>query len=255
MTYRDPKTNEQFTDERTDGEIANVLMEIGTDFARSLASQSQRWSEKQRAWAYKLVREHEAPKASTQSDPLANATIDASAIIALFAMASNHIKYPAIDFYTERTGVVQFKRVNSGANEGCVNITNGLRYQDPERQFYGRVQTDGTLKLGWGMSDSAIAIRDLIDAFAKNPSGVVAAHGKSKGACVICGNALTDDRSTAAGYGPTCAKNWGLPWGQTTILPTDAPDVPCDGCDYDGEEEEPLPYDAGQDGEYRTHLD
>lgn len=31
--------------------------------------------------------------------------------------------------------------------------------------------------------------------------------------CIFCGLELTDDRSIAAGYGPTCADNRGLPWG------------------------------------------
>lgn len=31
--------------------------------------------------------------------------------------------------------------------------------------------------------------------------------------CVFCGLELSDERSIAAGYGPTCAENRGLPWG------------------------------------------
>lgn len=31
--------------------------------------------------------------------------------------------------------------------------------------------------------------------------------------CVYCSTELTDDRSITAGYGPTCAENYGLPWG------------------------------------------
>jgi len=31
--------------------------------------------------------------------------------------------------------------------------------------------------------------------------------------CVFCGRDLTDDRSTAAGYGPVCSAKYNLPWG------------------------------------------
>lgn len=31
--------------------------------------------------------------------------------------------------------------------------------------------------------------------------------------CIYCGRRLTDERSIAAGYGPTCADHRGLPWG------------------------------------------
>jgi len=38
--------------------------------------------------------------------------------------------------------------------------------------------------------------------------------GDLYGQCVFCGTRLTDDRSISAGYGPKCAENRGLPWGE-----------------------------------------
>jgi hypothetical protein len=40
-----------------------------------------------------------------------------------------------------------------------------------------------------------------------------AAFGHLYGQCVYCSSVLTDERSIAVGYGPTCADNHGLPWG------------------------------------------
>lgn len=37
--------------------------------------------------------------------------------------------------------------------------------------------------------------------------------GHRTGACVFCARKLTDDRSLTVGYGPTCSKKAGLPWG------------------------------------------
>jgi len=32
---------------------------------------------------------------------------------------------------------------------------------------------------------------------------------------------LTDPRSVSMGYGPVCAENYGLPWGETQVTPPD----------------------------------
>lgn len=43
-----------------------------------------------------------------------------------------------------------------------------------------------------------------------------AKFGKLWGQCVFCSRLLTDERSVAVGYGPTCATNNGLPWGEVS---------------------------------------
>lgn len=51
---------------------------------------------------------------------------------------------------------------------------------------------------------------DMIDAVE------AAAFGKLTGQCVYCAQKLTDERSLSVGYGPTCAENNGLPWGEVS---------------------------------------
>lgn len=41
-----------------------------------------------------------------------------------------------------------------------------------------------------------------------------ARFGHLTGTCVYCQRRLTDERSIRVGYGPTCATNYGLPWGE-----------------------------------------
>lgn len=43
--------------------------------------------------------------------------------------------------------------------------------------------------------------------FAKN-------HGHATNWCMFCNAMLTDERSVLAGYGPICARHYGLPWGE-----------------------------------------
>lgn len=43
------------------------------------------------------------------------------------------------------------------------------------------------------------------------------AYALEGGECYICGSELDTEESLAAGYGPTCAKNRGLPWGAKVV--------------------------------------
>lgn len=47
----------------------------------------------------------------------------------------------------------------------------------------------------------------------KAPADFLARCSKDMSRCCYCYSALEDQRSKAAGYGPICAKHWGLPWG------------------------------------------
>lgn len=44
-----------------------------------------------------------------------------------------------------------------------------------------------------------------------------AAFGKTHGWCVFCSRDLTDERSLSVGYGPRCAQNQSLPWGEVAV--------------------------------------
>lgn len=75
----------------------------------------------------------------------------------------------------------------------------------------------------WSPSDDRIdkgsweykpgAIRDLF-ADEKVTAMQAAGFGLLYGQCVFCSRVLTDERSIAVGYGPSCAINQGLPWGE-----------------------------------------
>lgn len=46
---------------------------------------------------------------------------------------------------------------------------------------------------------------------AKNPVQAAQKYAALMGLCSFCGKQLTDEGSTEVGYGPVCAKHWGLP--------------------------------------------
>ncbi len=49
------------------------------------------------------------------------------------------------------------------------------------------------------------------------PVPFMAQCSKDMDSCCYCGSQLDDSRSKSAGYGPICARRWGLPWGFTGI--------------------------------------
>jgi hypothetical protein len=55
------------------------------------------------------------------------------------------------------------------------------------------------------------AVLDLLVRIASNPAEAAQAYGALMGRCSFCGLALTDEGSVDVGYGPVCAKKWGLP--------------------------------------------
>lgn len=55
--------------------------------------------------------------------------------------------------------------------------------------------------------------KEFMGKLVADPVGFVAQCGKDMCRCCYCGQPLEDARSKAVGYGETCAKRWGLPWG------------------------------------------
>ena len=92
-----------------------------------------------------------------------------------------------------------------------VHITNGEAYGSESNVYYG------ALLIGSGAFAPARAahmgIVGLLEKLNADPEGAAAAYGRQTGNCSFCSKALEDDRSLEVGYGPKCAKNYGLRWG------------------------------------------
>lgn len=120
------------------------------------------------------------------------------------------LKYPKLRFEVKGHGKVVFARVGSGKNEGAINLTDGKPFG--EAQWFGRINPDGSFTKG---KAHAAWIDDLLAVMGKD--GVLAtsvAHGKATSNCCYCSRTLETKESLTVGYGPVCAKKWGLPWGE-----------------------------------------
>jgi hypothetical protein len=190
--------------------VVPTLPTFRQDFAQSLIAQAttaRGLSPKQLEWVDKLV------TAATAAPVAAVNVGDLSGITALFDKARQHLKFPAITMSVPAASMtVRVNVAGSGARfPGSLNVCSGEKpNMDERRAWYGRVHKDGNYEAA-GNSNPAIVER--LRAFAADPAGIAAEHGKLTGRCCFCNLHLSDERSTAVGYGKRCAQHYGLVWG------------------------------------------
>jgi hypothetical protein len=191
-----------------DDEAVKLLAGIArpSEFSRSLVNQFNRrgrLSTKQMPWVHFLLVEAMKP------EPVpVQPKVSLQGLADLLATAAPKIKWPKVTV-TFPEGTIKIARAGARARfPGSVNVTSEGSYGTAK--WYGRVMTDGT----WSPSPSCPGwVLPALEIFAADPAGVAAGHGHRTGGCCFCSLPLTTEESTTVGYGPVCAKNWGLPWG------------------------------------------
>lgn len=182
------------------------------DFAKSLCDQFLRrgLSDKQSYWVGELLSRAERPAEAT---PAATDVGDVRGIVDLLERARKHLKHPAVIV----RAMDRDMRLNiagpSAKVPGSINVCSTGSFGD--REWYGRVTRDGKFEPSRKFdqrTQSAVAL--ALKAMADDPAKAAAEYGHLTGVCCFCNTALTDERSTAVGYGPVCAKHYGLPWGK-----------------------------------------
>lgn len=167
------------------------------------------------AFIYAIVKAAPAPA------PAAQEIGDLSGVLALFAQAKVNLKFPKIVLQVSEYLTVRLSVAGDRAKvPGSINVsnleTNGNvdNYGNPEHDWFGRVLTSGSYEPS-RRTDAAVTakIASRLRELASEPAKVASEFGRLTGNCCFCNRALEDERSTAVGYGKTCAKNFGLPWG------------------------------------------
>ncbi len=185
-------------------------------FALSLLSGWKRYgalTARQAPWVDKLIAR--AQNGAPQAVQVGNL----SGVLALFDRAKRHLKFPAIVLGVPDAGVTIRVSVAGPRAKvpGSLTITSAQRVDGGDmREWFGRIRLDGTFEPGGALADNAqlrAALTARLVAFAADPAKVAADHGRLTGRCCFCNLALKDERSTAVGYGSTCAAHYGLPWG------------------------------------------
>jgi len=179
---------------------------------------------------WSLAPQAAAPQATAQVGSL-------DGVLALFAKAKTHLKRPAIvlavpglepDPLTEDrlgrvtsalAGTVRLTIAGDKAKvPGSITVTTGEftttnDYGEPAREWLGRVTVDGEYQPSRAANGRTDAIAQRLAELAREPAKVAADSGRLTGRCCFCNRALSDERSTAVGYGQTCANHFGVAWG------------------------------------------
>lgn len=193
-------------------------------------------------WLYKQVRDREARPAPVDVGSL-------SAIMAIFQRAAQHLKFPAIvlmldtarrpgetdDAYKARVchpdNLIRINVATERAREpGSLTVLAEARDEANEgrRPWLGRILLDGTYTPS---REAPANLGARLAEFAKRPAEIAAECGRLNGRCCFCNQRLRDERSTAVGYGETCADHWGMPWGGERFT-FDAPSARGSDADY-----------------------
>jgi hypothetical protein len=170
-------------------------------------------------------------RVAPEPKPAAKAVGDLSGILALFAKAKQTLKFPAIvvgvpvllpngEWERDGEGNLVFSgaslRINVAGERakvpGSLTVLDADKNGNNRRDWLGRILTDGTFEPGFKGNGPSVIKR--LREFAADPAKVAGEDGRLHGRCSFCRLPLKDERSTAVGYGPICAKHFGLPWGE-----------------------------------------
>lgn len=113
------------------------------------------------------------------------------------------LKFPKARFLAPNGGELRLALAGAGSKvPGSLQVCI-------DDDWLGRIEPDGTVRGTKLVADQAVL--DLLVTIAGNPAEAARAYGALMCRCSFCGLALTDAGSVEVGYGPTCAKKWGLP--------------------------------------------
>jgi hypothetical protein len=153
-------------------------------------------------WTNKLVEEYKPPEVVDLGGSLAP-------IVALMRLGlQSKLEAPSI-LLRSKNG--QPARLYFDKDTGVVRVySNGYR---------GSISPEGLLTSPQPLSQDIV---DTLREFARDPQQAITAYGKLTGRCCFCGRRLNDPPSIHAGYGPTCAERYKLPWGEISPLQQEA---------------------------------
>ena len=131
-----------------------------------------------------------------------------SKLFELFDKARQHLKYPSLYFPD-----IPLK-LGIGNDPKVIWVSNGFARSNPLNKLYGKFQRLSGNDMLWYPYNCLQGTADILHQICEDPLKYGALHGQQYKHCCFCNTELTSKASLFAGYGPICADNWGLPWGE-----------------------------------------
>lgn len=127
--------------------------------------------------------------------------VDSSLIVKFLTDAkARGLKFPKVRFLAPSGGELRMSLAGGSTKyPGAVQVK-------VDGNWIGRIGADGVVTRG---IDGALLA--AIVKIAADPAAAAKAYGALMGHCSFCNLALTDEGSVEVGYGPVCAKSYGLP--------------------------------------------
>lgn len=138
---------------------------------------------------------------------------DFAALFNMFHKAKERLFYPSITFPVpgDLPGVEPIIVKLYLAKKGYIAIML-------EDAYSGKITpANATYPAIFRMYIPSMNVKREIWKFCKDPLAGVKMKGQRYNSCCFCRQQLTNAASLFAGYGPTCADNFGLPWGETGV--------------------------------------
>lgn len=210
--------------EMPDDELAAFVTQHGdklpprdADFAQAVIGTIRRKgvgaSEKQRAVLEKFAAVITGDRPTQPSQTRQEVPIgDFAPIMALFDTALERLKRPAITLNMAGLDIKLSVASERASRPGTINVAEPSERMGERDRWFGRILKNGHFEVSPRENIPQGLIAGLTR-FAADPPGVAAEYGRLTGKCCFCNRALEDERSTRVGYGPTCADNYGMPWG------------------------------------------
>jgi len=186
-------------------------------------------SRKQQFWLEKLA---EMAAEAAASQPVEVGLTGYGAVTELIARSANEaskkLKEPSVTLWVEHDGHTQELRIRQPStrkSDRLFNPAEDLVVEQVQRTVHAtRSQTfHGIInKLDdsyYHAQNTPTWIVDTLEDFKNDPISTLAEMGRIAGRCTFCSRKLEDERSTAHGYGPICAKRYSLPWSTKTARP------------------------------------
>lgn len=146
--------------------------------------------------------------------------VDGRTLIRYFDAAAKKLQRPRIKYKILPKPVhgceqlIFYRTGEQSASPMSVGVTNGLDY--PNNRILALMYRDGrTVFYAWTFDKPELQL--LIKRVAEDPLAAFSENGRLTKYCCYCGRALTHPSSTHYGYGPICAENFGLPWGDVPL--------------------------------------
>jgi hypothetical protein len=135
--------------------------------------------------------------------------VDVANISTMFAKAGQSLKHPKVRI---AKGIEEAISLSIKGDVLYVNDANAIDSRRTEQTgyfcyiYYGKI-VDGKFL---PVRTCPQWVTDLLLRFAADPIAEATNYGRLTGRCCFCGRSLTDENSTARGFGPICAERYGL---------------------------------------------